>query len=368
MVELVDRKLPVDQLFLDPNNPRYADLGMTKVVPRAKVVEESVQQAALVRMLEDRFEVDQLKQSIEKVGFLRVDRLVVVTLPALDAYMVIEGNRRLAAVKSLLSEVAAGEVDLKLDIAETLKELEVLSIEGGTPQEQEEHARTLQGIRHIAGVKPWGAYQQAQAVGQMIDEGMSPSEIRSALGLTAQRFNLLRAVYFGMKQMRADPDFADLAKPDLFSHFVEALNRPAIKEWVGWDRDQGKMTNEDAKHDFYRLIVGMEDEEGERQAPKIIDAKDFRLLPKIMEDEAYFDQFLSKPSLSLQDAYRAFSPAPEPLPDWKSILRRDIATLTNSIPHSAIADAEEGDIQLLDDLRSLCERFLRDIKLVQQGE
>jgi hypothetical protein len=364
-VTLTDRSIPIEHLYLDPNNPRFADLGMSKVVPRAKVAEESVQQSALARMMEDRFEVDQLMQSLEKVGFLKVDRLVVIDLPAPDSYLVVEGNRRLAAAKSLLAQVHAGEVDLAPAIASTITKLEVLVIEGGTPEEQEEHARTLQGIRHIAGIKPWGAYQQAQAVGQMIDEGMSSSAIRSALGLTAQRFNLLRAVYFGMKQMRADPDFSDMGKPELFSHFVEALNRPAIKQWLGWDPEKGEMTDDDARHEFYRLIVGMENEEGERQTPKVIDAKDFRLLPKIMEDESYFQSFLNNANMSLQDAYRAFSPSPDPLPDWKSILKRDISTLNNNIPHSAIADAGEDEIAILEELRKLCAKFLKDIELVQ---
>ncbi len=86
----------------------------------------------------------------------------------------------------------------------------------------------------------------------MLDEGLDPKEIKSALGLSTQRVTLLRAVYLGMKQMRSDPDFSDQAKPELFSMFVEALNRPVIRDWLGWNREAGRMENEDARHQFYR--------------------------------------------------------------------------------------------------------------------
>jgi ParB-like chromosome segregation protein Spo0J len=367
-VQLVDRTFSLHELCLDPNNPRYADLGVSKVVPESKVAEESVQATALARMLEDRFEVEQLKESIEKMGFLRVDRMVVVGLPGDGSdprYMVVEGNRRLAAMKSLMNEVASGEVDLLPEIDASLQAIPVLEITGGASAEREEHARNLQGIRHIAGVKPWGPYQQALAVGRMIEEGLSVATIKSALGLSAQRVNLLRGVFLGMKQMREDPEFTDSVKPEFFSHFVEALNRPQIREWLDWNKEKGCIESETARRQFYQLIVGMENEEGEIQDPKIIDAKDFRLLPQIMGDKPYFDSFLANPTQSLQDAYKSYARPPEPLPDWKSILRRDITTLENNVPHTAIVDAAEDDVALLAELRDICVKFLTDIERVQ---
>src|SRR5262245_321195 len=128
VVQLVDRVCSLAELCLDPNNPRYADLGVSKTVPEGKVADESVQATALARMLEDRFEVEQLKESIEQMGFLTVDRLVVVALPTEDSstkYLVVEGNRRVAAMKSLLNEVESGEVDLSPDVENSMSEIPV---------------------------------------------------------------------------------------------------------------------------------------------------------------------------------------------------------------------------------------------------
>ena len=366
-VRLTDIVVAIDQLLLDPNNPRYADLGVWKVIPETRVSEDSVQQQALARLQDPNFEVDQLQESIEKMGFLRVDRMVVVELPTPGTYKVIEGNRRLAAIKTLLNEAASGEVDLSSPVADSLDEMSVVLIEGGEAAEREEHARNLQGIRHIAGVKQWGAYQQAQAVGRMIEEGMSVPTIKSALGLSPQRVNLLRSVYLAMKQMREDPDFTEQAKPALFSHFVEALNRPQIRDWLHWNKEAGRIEDETARQQFYGLLVGMEDEEGQTREPKIVDAKDFRLMPPLIQDPAYFARFLADPDQSLQDASKSFSPPPEPLPDWRSILRRDLVTLTNNVPHTAISEASHEDIELLTELRDLCQKFLHDIELVQEG-
>jgi hypothetical protein len=364
-IKLVDETVVASDLLLDPNNPRFADLGVSKEIPAHKIPEDTVQQTALARMLDDRFEVDELQESIERVGFLNVDRMVVIELAEDGKYMVVEGNRRLAAIKSILVEVDSGEIELAGEVAASLKDLPVVVIHGGSLEERKDYARMLQGIRHIAGVRPWGPYQQAQAVGRMLEDGMDPKEIKSALGLPTPRVTLLRAVYLCMKQMREDPDYGSKARPELFSMFVEALNRPKIREWLGWNREAGLMENDEARRQFYQLITGMEDEEGQVQPPKIVDAKDFRLLPTIMEDASFFQDFLSNPTRSLQDAYRMYAPPPDPLPDWKSIIRRDLATLRHNVPHTAIRAASGDDVVLLSELRDLLSEFLSDIEAVQ---
>jgi len=112
--ELVEKKAKIENLYLDPNNPRFADItNRPLMIPSHKITEQSVQEAALQRILEDRFEVKQLKDSILGMGFLQVDRLVVTPLPGEnEKFLVIEGNRRLAAVKDLMRDRASGEIDI----------------------------------------------------------------------------------------------------------------------------------------------------------------------------------------------------------------------------------------------------------------
>src|SRR4051794_32903414 len=92
----IERTTTLAKLFLDPNNPRFTELGVRSSVPLSAVHEVATQARARERILSERFEVDPLKESIAKIGFLRSDRLIAIELDGGVGYMVVEGNRRLA--------------------------------------------------------------------------------------------------------------------------------------------------------------------------------------------------------------------------------------------------------------------------------
>jgi ParB-like chromosome segregation protein Spo0J len=362
-VTLEDRVAKLQQLFLDPNNPRFSDLGVRPRVSEDKVHEEQHQAQTLGTLLnDDRFEVGELKESIRQIGFLKMDRMVVIELVQNEAFMVIEGNRRLAALKSMQLDHAAGEIDLPPNILESVLTIPVLVIQGPA-KERIDFARTLQGIRHISGIKPWGPYQQAQAVGQMLQESMMLAQIRSVLGLSVQRVNLLRRVFLSMEQMKGDPDFSSFARPALFSDFVEALKLPKLREWLEWDEEEGTFKNEGRRRQFYSWLVGMEDDEGQRRDPKVVDAKDLRDLPLVMEDGEAFNKFLTDPDLKLRAAIDLI-PRPSPQIDW----RRDLRVCTHalrSVPHSEISSATDSDVSLLQQLRAAADQLLSDIDVLR---
>jgi ParB-like chromosome segregation protein Spo0J len=106
-------------IFLDPNNPRFE----TKVkVADSSVKELTVQQSALARM--DDFGIDDLKESIKKVGFVQIDKIVVRPLKP-DGFVVVEGNRRVAALKSLEKELNEKEIELE-DVRNSILNLKVI--------------------------------------------------------------------------------------------------------------------------------------------------------------------------------------------------------------------------------------------------
>jgi hypothetical protein len=77
---------------------RFPDLqDRVQAVPLERVAEDGVQANALRRILDDRFAVEDLRNSISSIGFQKVDRLVVTQLPLEGKYVVREGNRRLGA-------------------------------------------------------------------------------------------------------------------------------------------------------------------------------------------------------------------------------------------------------------------------------
>jgi hypothetical protein len=84
---------PIGADIAPTRNEAAGTLGFLREVDD-RIREDGVQRKALDRILDDRFEVTQLKDSIRTIGFLPVDRLVVTRLPLAGKYVVIEGNRR----------------------------------------------------------------------------------------------------------------------------------------------------------------------------------------------------------------------------------------------------------------------------------
>ena len=263
-------EVAIEDLYLDPNNPRFADLAdRVQPIARDRIMEQGVQRKALDRILDDRFEVTQLKDSIRTIGFLPVDRLVVTRLPQLGKYVVIEGNRRVGAIKSLLDDHKNGEADLSAEVLASLQNLPVLVLEEEDAAKQEHIARVLQGVRHVSGIRPWGPYQQAQIVAMMLDDGKDMAEICETLGLPKKRINILRRSFYALAQMRADDDYGDKAKPALFSSFDEILRLPIVRDnWLEWDDEHNKFLNEEHRKMLYAWLVGSEDDDGNKHPPE----------------------------------------------------------------------------------------------------
>jgi hypothetical protein len=342
--ELKSFDAQVTDLFLDPNNPRYSELNVDAEVPDARTTEVGVQAAAMARMLDDRFAVVELKESIRSIGFLQLDRLAVVPLPEEGKYKVIEGNRRLAAVKSLLDEEAAGALTIPPSIRQTLIRLPVASIESSDKQERDYVARVFQGVRHLASVRAWGAYEQAGLVARMLDEGRSVVEIRKVLGLGGARVGQLRRVYYAIAQMRRDSDFGFAAKPSLFSQFDEALKSLTTRQWFEWDDEKALILNSERRSLLYGWIVGSE-VDGTKFPPKVVDARDFRRLPELIGSPGHFQEFLDDPELTLGKAADRIR-KPEPEYDWRGALQETLNVLSR-VPAIALAKAQPGDTALI---------------------
>ena len=76
-MKLTPKKISLDNLLLDPNNPRFADISDESLnIPQTKYAEEKVQKNPYDKMMHPRFDVQSLASSIETVGFYNVDNIV----------------------------------------------------------------------------------------------------------------------------------------------------------------------------------------------------------------------------------------------------------------------------------------------------
>lgn len=145
-------KLKPEQLLLDPNNPRFSKSH--KEETREGLFEDSeVQDGTLKKMLENEA-VHEIEASILRAGFLDLDPILVRKIEGSGKYLVLEGNRRISAVKSIIQKHNSGTAEANIipsNILETMKEIICKDLTGEDPAEIDFYL----GLRHGGGIKQW---------------------------------------------------------------------------------------------------------------------------------------------------------------------------------------------------------------------
>ncbi|MEW6532035.1 MAG: ParB N-terminal domain-containing protein [Thermodesulfobacteriota bacterium] len=351
---LKSMELSPDVLYLDIYNPRL--IGKENEIRIAKDVDptdEKVQERVR-KYIEDNFDTADLKDSIEQVGFLKMDR-IVVRKHGDDAYVVIEGNRRLAAIKSLLAAEQKRELILKDHIKDTIETIEVLMLDSAN-DDYEEATWFLQGIRHISGIRDWGPYQQAELVDRLINEhNMSFSDAGKAVGAGRKKTGQMLRAYKGLKQMHEDPTYSDKALPELFSHFEQAWVKNSLREWLGWDEKELKYTNSNALQLFYQWIT---EDNQESDQPKLKAAEVRDKLSKVIGSEQARKAFVSNEA-NLDMAFGMALVEGKEYVNWHSAIRGAIDSI-RKIPWSYVV--QDTDREILKNLIKTASEFLRSKK------
>lgn len=284
---LAPMKVQLEELLLDPNNPRFAELGEEiDQVPEARFAEPKVQQAAFDKMKASKFNVPELRDTIRELGFLPMDRLVVRlwrgNADGAKKYVVIEGNRRVAALKWLLELHECGKETFTDKQLGSFKAFEVLLLDD---QLAPHTARwILPGLRHVSGIKEWGPYQKARMVFELRETGKTAQEVAQSLGLSTREANQLWRAYHALEQMGQDEEYGEHAEPRLYSYFEEIFKRPNVREWLGWDDDQQQFTNHNELREFYGWMKGGKNDDGELGTPKLPEARSIRDLSLVLQD------------------------------------------------------------------------------------
>jgi len=287
-------KIQLEDILLDPNNPRFAALGEDiNIIPENRYHEMNVQKVAYERMKNRIFEVQELRDTIKTLGFLPVDRIVVRKWKGVKGnitkYVVIEGNRRVAALKWLIELHASGKETFTPEQLNNFNSLDALILDDENAPETVKWI--LPGLRHVSGVKEWGPYQRARAVFILRELGCNPQEVALSLGLSTRAANQLWRSYLALEQMKNDEEYGEYAEPKIYSYFEETFKCPNVREWLAWDDNQRRFMNKERLREFFSWIVGEIIEEGEPSESKLPEAKSIRDLGKIIDDEKALSVF-----------------------------------------------------------------------------
>lgn len=148
------------ELFLDPNNPR---LHSGTEPPYNTTGDEGV---ALVKRKDPdlrqqmgEFNIDDLMKPMGEKGFVyRGIPAMLVKKLSDDCYLVLEGNRRLTAIKKLMDDHHSGQEPLAARVLESFERMKVVDCSELNEAQIEEYL----GMIHIGGTKPWDLLPRAK--------------------------------------------------------------------------------------------------------------------------------------------------------------------------------------------------------------
>ncbi len=325
-----------EQLVLDPNNYRFHDLdNYRQVINRRKYADEYVQDKTL-NLLQSTpsFELQALKDSIATNGFVPLELIVVEEFDEQEGkkrYLVLEGNRRIAAIKLLLDEIKSGNIAVPEEKVKTFRKFQAIELTG-SKEERASFKQILMAIRHVAGIREWGAYQQAKLIAELYDGYGRFGVVAQAIGLkageVARRYRAIKA----LEQMRGDDEYGEYATPQLYAFFQEAISAPVVKEWVGWSDETYTANNTENRHNFYDLLLPRV-VDGETYPSKLKDIRQVRKLKDIV-DKPLATSILLDPEKTLEDAINAAST--EDAEDIPGILEHSIGQAIQALNRPGI--------------------------------
>jgi hypothetical protein len=228
--EAARRTIDPSTLALDLENPRLAQNDITGKVNERDVIQYLAQQADL----------GELVQSIAANGYLDFEPLIVLKVGKKSVPTVIEGNRRVAAIKllkdpDLARELALPMPELTAEVKASLKKATIIEVE------DRDDARQYIGFKHINGPHKWDSFAKAKFAADWYRaekaNGVTLRDIARRLGdrhdtvlrLVQGMFVVEQATKAGVFEVEDRYQ----KRPFAFSHLYTALTRPPYREYLG---------------------------------------------------------------------------------------------------------------------------------------
>jgi len=277
----------IDDLFLDPMNPR---LGRHLMDP------ETTQERILKEMIS--WTLDELALSyLESGGFWTNEALLVVEeeFHGEPRLLVVEGNRRLAALhylkKAYEGEPYSRKWKIICESAEQPPELftKVPFIR----VDYREDVQAFLGFRHVTGIKPWDADEKAGYIAKLIDEqGMTYEQVMRKIGSKTPTVRKHYIAYRVLLQIEDTVEDFDAALADnrfsiLYSSIATEGAREFLQLDINADPENAKIPIPDERLDnlsnFSKWLFGTD--EDPTSSPLVTDTRQVSKFGKILEDE-----------------------------------------------------------------------------------
>ncbi|MCZ6802403.1 MAG: ParB N-terminal domain-containing protein [Proteobacteria bacterium] len=232
-------RFPVESSLLE------FDRGNPRLVAEKNLAGASDEE--VIAALVDTADIGELVNSIVANGYMDIEPLIVTKkdVTADGNYRVLEGNRRLAAIRLIQDPALAAKSKLLIpkdipdDVHKSFKTITVYAVEN------EIESRKFIGFKHINGAHRWDSYAKARFLTDWykseLKEGVTIESIAQQLGDKNQTVRNLIGGMLVLEQAQNKELFEidDRNKPGPFgfSHLYTALNRIQYREFLGLDKD-----------------------------------------------------------------------------------------------------------------------------------
>ncbi len=283
-MNIINKVVSIKQLVLDPNNLRLD----------YELVEEEYKEEQFLGLQEKTLErlenenVDELRESILSNGFLEIDRIVVKKSTKLadddnvPYYIVIEGNRRTAALKGLYDDYINSNINVSESLQAQFESINVCCIDSNDAFEVESLSASLMGIRHVSGPKQWKGIQSAKLIAQLRDKGREFDEIAALLSISPKDTIRRYQGYLAFIQMKKDPVYGRRCRSNHYALLLESLSNNKAKAWLGWNGEIFENTHH--LHIIYEHLVTSESDPYKPEISNTTTARQFNRHLEIEED------------------------------------------------------------------------------------
>ena len=325
-MELKSKEVNYSDLLLDPNNPRLAtcfseyegfdssDLvacqsrieGLFGVPPERTDVQRETDKLVSADQNNDEeeseddfFSIKDIKDSIRRIGFVGIQNIIVREHPESSKYIVLEGNRRVASIRSVLREhenAIIGQTNYIEDesILNSLKTIQVMVFDtkGRSEDIIQNEISTMLGLRHYGSQLNWELLPRAKNI---YDEYMRllngekfkytshyGSKVAATLAIGATEVKKLLKGYLCYKQLASEFD----VKPHHFSLILAGAETPGLQlkghEYFEIDKSTFELDGDTPEK--FDVVCQFSDRDTKGFEKIIKDPKQFKKLGQIMKD------------------------------------------------------------------------------------
>lgn len=220
--------------FSAPQDKNIDDLLLDSKNPRIPVEKQSLSQDDLIVYVAQEYNAIAVARSIAFHNYFPSEPLIAIPIKGDKSLTVVEGNRRLAALK-LLSYPALRD---KLASRGEWDELPTTHIPKQVPVVVVKNRREVApiiGYRHISGIQPWDAFSKARYIAAQIESGLSFKDTATEVG---EKINEVRANYRNYciavqaSKLKVDNQSINNLENN-FGVFTRAMQSGQLRDFIG---------------------------------------------------------------------------------------------------------------------------------------